>query len=332
MEEKYNFLKQLPLYKFYDKLNHTVTDIICSDFNFKYELKVKTPDICVLHNKIERNLKNFDTFDFKNEDKIKKCRHVHYWIRDQLINNLKADTNDYVQINTNFHINWNKICVRDKCTCEYDSSLIAIPYGEFNDWKYLFDYCNNYESIKSVILENNNGCNENCEYKKSMVSLFEKYKSICDKKDEDGNVCPPFFDDCKAHDPSNVFSELICKTKEDCQSAMKAVTNVPEEQDSPSTGEPHINEHDAPSSPKKSLEMSKIASGIGLSLSGLIFIGFALFKITPLRSLLNNPSLMTKKVFGNLNEESNENFETYNLQYEYDNVTNTQYSVPYTSV
>lgn len=204
---------------------------------------------------------------------------MHYWIRDQLINNLKADNNDYVQINTNFHVNWHKICVRDKCTCEYDNSLMAIPHDKFNDWKYLFDYCNNYESIKLVILENNNGCNENCEYKNSMVSLFEKYKTICDKKGEDGNVCPPFFNNCGKNDPNIVFSQLNCKTKEECQSTMKAVIDVTEEKDPLSTGEPHSNEHDSPSSSKKSFDISRIASGIGLSLSGLIFIGFVLFKV-----------------------------------------------------
>ncbi|SBT71942.1 PIR protein [Plasmodium ovale] len=211
--EKLKFFKGLDLYKSYEVLNKTLTDLnntkFCVNISFS---EVDDPDVISLQKKLLRNLgilqkpEEFFVGDItKYKDKL--CVYLKYWLYEQLI------VNDF----SNFEINLlfdflekhKNGCMKDK-SLEKTCNFYKLSLKDINEIKNLYDYIEflNHNDIK--IYDEISKDHEWVNYFKKGLDLYKISKIRC-SSDKHNNYCYEFNEFEKIYKEKSPY--FSCKEK-----------------------------------------------------------------------------------------------------------------------
>ncbi|SCA60720.1 Plasmodium vivax Vir protein, putative [Plasmodium vivax] len=226
----------LPLDIFYNKLNHSDTDLanytskckkLCS--NNRYFRNIT---LCSI---ILRFLEGTDRTSDKKESDYDDCLLFNYWIYDRL--SLRFNYNYNPRVYHEFaeiQQVWNDL-IQDSSQesyfgkCNPDNSIV-----NQNDWKLrrdLYDYCVNYELLQNEIKFDTKNCRKHYAYIKGKAHLYKYFKTHCTSKDE--NICQKFYSKCINYDPDIVLRNLTCydvMQKEEAAAAKEILSVEPQPQ------------------------------------------------------------------------------------------------------
>ncbi|KMZ83536.1 hypothetical protein PVBG_00616 [Plasmodium vivax Brazil I] len=137
--------------------------------------------------KITDILKSFNTLAFHGSFEGNKCIIVKYWMYEQLFKSIKReyvikDMRPFLKILSNI---W-KDCVTDK-NCNIDDAR-TYSDEDFNKINDLFDYAQDYDTIKSAINPTNKECSD--EYMDYLNKGFQTYNAV--KQDCSINLNKPY--------------------------------------------------------------------------------------------------------------------------------------------
>ncbi|SCO71767.1 VIR protein [Plasmodium vivax] len=212
MQESY--LKQLPSYEFYKKLNETkVNDIseYCKEISKNLPQKDNIQKICTL---LITNLfllrdKHYEDTSFFN----KHCYDLNYWLYEQLsalLNGNTQNTEPYSVIEE-IHGSWKKVVQNEildntdnRCMPEqkfYEKKLIKLL-------KDLFDYAENYKTIENEITKSSEEAKKYCSYILGKVPLYFMSKELCSSGESDR--CTTYIGNYEEYNPSALLSQLSC--------------------------------------------------------------------------------------------------------------------------
>ncbi|SBS94212.1 PIR Superfamily Protein, partial [Plasmodium malariae] len=189
MHYQASIFEGLPSDKFYAKLNENVSEQ--NAYESYYD---------ILKN-IQKNTHGFLMF--------KHWYDVNFWLVEQVYKNLHYNRNhgDYKNIISTFLVVWKKI-IRDKYP-QYNDSLTPDEIYDMDmmtENKYLFDYMENYEDLKQIIINNShNICDKHFDYFKKRVALYYKWKGWFTFNNGKNNK---YFDDFNKYDIKDYFFSL----------------------------------------------------------------------------------------------------------------------------
>ncbi|KAI4839057.1 PIR protein [Plasmodium brasilianum] len=202
----------LPSDKFYAKLNENVSEQnayesyydILKEYSEKYSW---ISDVC---KKLQRNLSIIAEENTKNVPFRKKHWYdVNFWLVEQVYKNLHYNRNhgDYKNIISTFLDVWKKI-IHDKYP-QYNDSLAPDEIYDMDmmtENKYLFDYMENYEDLKQIIINNSHNIwDKHFDYFKKRVALYYKWKGWFTFNNGKNNK---YFDDFNKYDIKDYFFSL----------------------------------------------------------------------------------------------------------------------------
>ncbi|CAI7718709.1 PIR protein [Plasmodium vivax] len=171
--------KNLPSYKFYEKIDENITDTTYDNYctNVK-SLENGKDDLTTFCKKFAKNLKKLPTADNIGKNSHDSCLSVKYWFYYKL--NKILETHDYsanrehiinlfINLESKIYNELLKNKKTDKCPIEIKANL-----EKENEEQILYDYFNNYSTIFDC---NNSSNKENCsKYCKYVNEINEKYR------------------------------------------------------------------------------------------------------------------------------------------------------------
>ncbi|SBS89863.1 PIR Superfamily Protein [Plasmodium ovale curtisi] len=206
MSDKEDYdLSSLPSYIFYDRLDRALYDYSYENEAFWKHIK----DTCIKETSIfDALLKGFyyvsyykiTTNSFYND----RWDYLYFWAGSKVIKNEKGCSFEDIM-----HV-LKSVKIRNDNQTEYSYDIFKINSKDFQDLKTVYDYFNNYESIKLKILSNNNDCTK--EYKQYLLSSFpvyERVKSDCQNKA--GEAHCKLFNYIEEKHSKKILTELTCK-------------------------------------------------------------------------------------------------------------------------
>ncbi|ETB63252.1 hypothetical protein YYC_00089 [Plasmodium yoelii 17X] len=214
MEEEERY-EHLPSYEFYNKLNENVPDEDKEKPN-KYWKRIEPifePSEWVreIVYKLQRNV----TFLNENRDgdKLygKHCYDLNYWLYEQVYKNSGLNDNSLsffitldILLNSWENMNADKFN-GNKDICQPDNTLVDINY--LKEIKYLADYVENFETIKSAAIEDTNkACNVYIDYLRSAIPAYYEWNTVCTIDEE--NLCNKYIRDYEKYNPKGVLCNL----------------------------------------------------------------------------------------------------------------------------
>ncbi|SBT54660.1 PIR Superfamily Protein [Plasmodium ovale wallikeri] len=178
------FLKGSSKYKLYDNLNKPDE----SKSYCKYCLSKKSifskfsenlNELCCL---FARNLIELNTKIQGEDENNERCRYFNFWINDQLKKKISAT------IKNSTHRNYIRLqflqvffkikshSLHNDCSYEYDQN---VDLDLWEKWKNLYDFINNYNHIKNLVIHDYNLCQKYPSYLSYIEEVYNNYKNEC---------------------------------------------------------------------------------------------------------------------------------------------------------
>ncbi|VUZ93245.1 PIR protein [Plasmodium vivax] len=307
--EKYDDLRELPLFKNYEKLNHENLGAyanMCSDLTQDHD---ENHDLVALCRKLKRNL-----HDISNGKKYtdisydKRCTYLKYWFFDnfstfhdwkdvsKISDKWNALTEKHSHINCNFDANYNnsKYLIMDIIVDFYE-------YYHNKDIKEVSDQMSAYRAFVYYFQENNNT------YKHiEKFCLTDTSSALCKKFQECNEHCRTFLD------------SLMPKVEAHIEAEKKSLQIFEELKKIPKFITEHLGSNGG-----------SAVDAILAVLIGLSFMFLILYKYTPLGDRVRFHIFKKKRKWKNLDEEVDRLYHSYETQQGHSN--NRKYTIAYNS-
>ncbi|SBT85949.1 PIR protein [Plasmodium malariae] len=220
-------------------------------------------------------------FNNEGDECNKKCHYLYYWLGNELFNKLEEDSfSEVIEILEDVS---NVLSGGGKCKCKFFKN---INKEKFEKMKIVYDYCKDHDNIKSTLEGHINKCTKEVnDYLVKATSIYEEvYKCTVNNSETYCSVL-------KEHAPicfEKKLSHLTCKIKD----------LTANEQ-----GTSHYNTTIL--DPELVINVSAFSSSqiflfFVLPFVGIFFIGFLLYKFTPITSWIHPKVLKNKLIRRNL--------------------------------
>ncbi|GAB69504.1 hypothetical protein PCYB_002530 [Plasmodium cynomolgi strain B] len=138
------------------------------------------------------------------------CKLLSYWAYSTLfaiMSNEKYVLLAYAQVQRI----WNDFIkhLSENKKCEPINSMVS--YTDWRKRKELYEYCVNYSVILQLANTYRESCSKFYKYVQNKAPLYEFFKNKC--PDDNKNICPEFYEDCKKYNPEVVLSNFNCHRK-----------------------------------------------------------------------------------------------------------------------
>ncbi|SBT56613.1 PIR Superfamily Protein [Plasmodium ovale wallikeri] len=308
MITKCNEGSELPSCKIYELFNKgngasDTFDFECHNLQrmFQYE---GIFDLCI---KLSGNLVNLCDDSEKKIPLNYNSEFLHHWLFSKIINNLDiTDHSECIGMISRFYVTWENVV--KSLSCETKCKPNSILFHGFTTENLIFrkemhDYIYNYSYFDEITFVRGERDNEYCRY---LPSMRDKYAQIKEKCPLNTAICFKVDKPLEKYNPENLCEKLQCRNEDLCK---KYFERTPEQRESDGNGslegvkgaDPRDSE--AVTTGEES-ETSTILTTVGPSLLGLFMTSFILFKLTPIRSWLNNQMLKNRKVEEYMDEQS----------------------------
>ncbi|SBS93271.1 PIR Superfamily Protein [Plasmodium ovale curtisi] len=262
---------------------------------FYYELNTRNGD------SLELNLANYGS-SVKRSNPLKyNCEFIHYWLFGEIFNNSNLTDNSQLEgVVSQFYHTWEKVVKSLKLEkiCEPKMELFkSIPINDLKFKKIMHDYVYNYDNFGEITFDNEQIDNKYCKYLPSMRERYMKFKDSCPQNTK---KCFHVNKALEEYSPDNLCEKFKCKDDASCSKYfdVEQVQSHAKGAESPDTRD---SEFDALMDKSKT---STIMTTVGPSLLGLFMTSFIVFKLTPIRSWLNNQILKNRKVEEYMDDQS----------------------------
>ncbi|SBS99796.1 PIR Superfamily Protein [Plasmodium malariae] len=222
-------------------------------------------------------------FTNEGDECNKQCHNLYYWLGNELLNKLEDDSFSEVIIILNGVLN--VLSGGRKCKCDFFKN---INKKDFEKMKIVYDYCKDHEEIKSTLELHKKTCDS--KFNEYLVKDTGEYEKMYECTQ--GNA-ESYCKELKRHVPScfeKKLSHLKCEIKQVSAGNLGTSyynTNILDPE--------HVINVSAFSS-------SQIFLFFVLPFVGIFFIGFLLYKFTPIVSLIHTKVLKKKSIIRNLDE------------------------------
>ncbi|SBT86137.1 PIR protein [Plasmodium malariae] len=281
-----DFMESLPSKVYYRKMFESITDYCVESDNSKFtQARSKFNEYEKINSIVKRLVNPLCHVSFTNagENCDKQCHKLYYWLGNELFNKLEEDSFSKV-IGILEEVS-NALHERDKCKCNFFKD---VKKEKFEKMKIVRDYCEDYENIKSTLKAHNYTCDKNVsDYLHKATNAYEEmYKCT------QGNA-ELYYKELKKHVPScfeKKLSHLKCEIKQVSAENLGTSfynTNILDQ-------EYVIN--------VSAFTSSQIFLFFVLPFVGIFFIGFLLYKFTPIVSWIHTKVLKKKSIRRNLDE------------------------------
>ncbi|KAI4839603.1 hypothetical protein MKS88_002160 [Plasmodium brasilianum] len=223
-----NILEGSPSHHIYKELNNNVEgtsyDSYCSAFNHsKDNTDNANYNLC---KKIARNADKLSNY-FNTIEYITQCAHYKYWTYHNIKKNLGDITNDEKAkpITDKFLIAQNQIKENfNTYNCQYDFKTdIVQRLNDMVEEKYLYDYFENFDIIKTQETCKNVKFQNYKKYLNHVITLYNKHKTqneCC--IDSFWSYCDDYFKCNEEFDPNKLLSTLESNSSKKCDNLIKA--------------------------------------------------------------------------------------------------------------
>ncbi|SBT85964.1 PIR protein [Plasmodium malariae] len=223
------------------------------------------------------------SFTSTGDDCDKQCHKLYCWLGNELFNKLEEDSfSDVIGILEDVS---HALSGRDKCKCNFFKD---VKKEKIEKMKIVSDYCEDYETIESTLKAHNYTCDKNVS--NYLLKATDAYEEMYECTQENSKS---YCKELKKHVPScfeKKLSSLTCKIKDltanEQGTSPYNTTNLDLE---------YVINVSAFSS-------SQIFLFFVLPFVGIFFIGFLLYKFTPIVSCIHNKVLKKKSIRRNLDE------------------------------
>ncbi|SBS91542.1 PIR Superfamily Protein [Plasmodium ovale curtisi] len=150
--------------------------------------------------------------DWGNYTDDEGCYYLNLWIYDKLINNFDINQEDISQSNIIKDIDnlWNKYS-EDFPKCKFKNYKITV--SEFKNMKYLYDYYQNYDTLKHRSDTSDLECKKYyCSYIKQIRDVYGTVKGKC-SSNNNTELCAIFNLIKNEKKPDNLFTEANCSSE-----------------------------------------------------------------------------------------------------------------------
>ncbi|CAD2083608.1 PIR protein CIR protein [Plasmodium vinckei brucechwatti] len=211
-EERYEYL---PAYEFYSKLNENVADEDKEKPN-KYWERIEpifepSEQVRDIVYKLQRNVTFLN--ENRDDDQLygKHCYDLNYWLYEQVYKKFNLNENNIhffitldILLNSWENMNADQFNGKNDI-CQPDNTLVDINY--LKEIKYLGDYVENFNTIKSAAIEDTNkACNVYIDYLRYAIPAYYEWNKLCTLEEE--NLCNKYIHDYEKYDPKGVLSNL----------------------------------------------------------------------------------------------------------------------------
>ncbi|KMZ81966.1 hypothetical protein PVIIG_03772 [Plasmodium vivax India VII] len=215
---KEDIYKNLPSYKFYEKIDENITDTTYDNYctNVK-SLENGKDDLTTFCKKFAKNLKKLPTADNIGKNSHDSCLSVKYWFYYKL--NKILETHDYsanreqfinsfINVESKIYNELLKNEKTDKCPIEIKNN-----FEKEKEEKILYDYFNNYNTIFNCNNSSNDEkCSKYCQYVKEINGKYiENQKKCCGVNYLN---CGDYFNCNGKYDPLVLIHKLKCNNIE----------------------------------------------------------------------------------------------------------------------
>ncbi|SBT56996.1 PIR Superfamily Protein [Plasmodium ovale wallikeri] len=332
MEKRYEALKEaLSSFKFDYMLNKTVALCehceLCNDVDVKVKNEPWFKFFCYQFARNIQTLYNIIRLSYVLKEE--RCNTLTYWIHDKVTNFYdKPNINvKNVDIFSEILKVWGNINSRkynnDRYTCKIPGKEEPKNLGEMKRKKIMSDYCENYDTLKSLLTRN---IHVNCHiyYDYFKESFLEFSENVKDHEEQCSRIskCNRF---CNRYDPDDLLSKSKCKIiqisndnkeyikQEECDELKReAVSAV-------------ICESKEVQIPQFTFSDNRAIILILFSLWGIFLSFLFLYKITPVRSWISNKLRKKKIIRDSFHEES----DNESLDADYENIDRNMQNVGY---
>ncbi|SBT55968.1 PIR Superfamily Protein [Plasmodium ovale wallikeri] len=319
MEKWKVILDGSPAYEIYDKFDKA-NNLHDSDKYFDEALKVdigsnKIQEIC---RKLISNLKNNSLFVGQGINRSERCKHLHFWLYDQ-ISEIFSNNREYEKISKTISAiftGWRNF--NDQLTNTYCSGRFfeEISLAEWNEGKILHDYFINFHYNKKYDSDNVL-CQKFHEYLTVIKDYYTNNKSKCIALNN--SLCNLYFKYDEIYDPDRTLSNLKCNNlNSDVVSNEHSHVSPVERMDSGSyTSDSQLEELSTKSESPPSDSYSTV--GVPVSLIGSLILFFFVYRFTPLESWIRRK--LSKKItfednIDNVTEVSDNNSEFMGINHD----------------
>ncbi|SBS95585.1 PIR Superfamily Protein, partial [Plasmodium malariae] len=282
-----NFIQSLPSKIYYrqnfeTKINYCLHFDDNSKFIEKQTEVYKNEKIKSIADKLMRPL-CYVAFTDIGDKCNKQCHYLYYWLGNELFNKLEEDSfSEVIGILEDVS---NVLSGGVKCKCNFFKD---VNKEKFEKMKIVYDYCKDHEKIENTLELHKKICDSKFnEYLVKATGEYEEVYNCTNTKPE------PYFKELKKHVPS-CFNEKLPRLK--CE--IKEV----------SAQEKGLSQYDTNYLDPKYVINASTFSSFQISLFfvlpfvGIFFIGFLLYKFTPIVSWIHTKVLKKKSIRRNLDE------------------------------
>ncbi|SCN12489.1 PIR protein [Plasmodium malariae] len=222
-------------------------------------------------------------FNNEGDECNKQCHYLYYWLGNELFNKLEEDSfSEVIGILEDVS---NVLSGGVKCKCKFFKN---IKKENFEKMKIVHDYCKDHESIKNTLEGHINKCTK--EVNNYLVKANSAYNEIYNYTENNSET---YCSVLKEHDPSCFKTKL---SHLNCEIEQVSAENPGISQYNTTILDPQfvIN--------VSAFSSSQIFLFFVLPFIGIFFIGFLLYKFTPIVSWIYTKVLKKKSIRRNLDE------------------------------
>ncbi|SBS96361.1 PIR Superfamily Protein [Plasmodium malariae] len=281
-----NFIESLSSKVYYRTMFESQTNYCIESDNIKFtQARTKLNEYEKI-NSIKNRLVNalcHVSFTNAGENCDKQCHKLYYWSGNELFNKLEEDSFSKV-IGILEEVS-NALHERDKCKCNFFKD---VKKEKFEKMKIVRDYCEDYENIKSTLIAHNYTCDKNVsDYLHKATNAYEEIYECTQESAK--SYCTEF----KKHVPS-CFKKKLSPLK--CEIKQVSAENQGTSQYNTTILDPEyvIN--------VSGFTSSQIFLFFVLPFVVIFFIGFLLYKFTPIVLWIHTRVLKKKSIRRNLDE------------------------------
>ncbi|SBT52539.1 PIR Superfamily Protein [Plasmodium ovale wallikeri] len=296
MEKK---LESLPSYIFYGKL--TEGRGYCNEFDIVdsiHEGLYKYTDIQNVSYNLARALCTVSYIKDDDMSYTERCHFLYYWIGDTLYKYLKSE-HLFSPIIDELYTAANKFKVPNKCNIIYHN----ISKDFFNKRKIVYDYIQNYKTIKQSLTDHGYSCNrEYKNYISKSVRIYNEVYNTCNGNSD--TYCMKFQENFTKYNHDEL-SKLSCNLEQERPvepprvgargSLNDAELDIPSPQFHVAAVAPHLGSVGLPSEGASSSKRSDAVMSVIFPIIGIFLVCFTLYRFTPLWPWIHS-YLIRKKI------------------------------------
>ncbi|SBS99398.1 PIR Superfamily Protein [Plasmodium malariae] len=309
-----NFIQSLPS-KIYYRQNFDKELVYCLQFEDDNKFLEKRSEIYnngkikSITDKLMRPL-CYVAFTNEGHECNKQCRNLYYWLGNELFNKLEDDSfSEVIRILNDV---LNVLSGDGKCKCKFFKN---IKKENFEKMKIVSDYCEDYETIESTLRAHNNTCDKNfSDYLDNVTKIYDEVYQCALKNSE------TYCTELKKHVTSCLnkkLSSLKCEIKE------VSTEDKGRSQYNTDYMDPEYVRY------ASILSSSQILLYFVLPFIGILFIGFLLYKFTPIWLWIQTRVLKKKLIRRNLDDMDKLELAEYTYEKGKSNVSKRQLNVGY---